>query len=193
MSRFFVGLPVPPDCAERLLELRTSMPGIRWVAPESLHLTLRFMGDVEGSTLADIDEALREIRREPVLVQCQNLDVFEGAGNQPRAIIRRVNADAGLNALQRAVEQALSAFAMSGRRRRFKPHVTLARINRAVRRSGLQYCVEGTDLLPPVAWSADRFVLCSSHLGSQAAVYAEEASYPFASGAGRDRVAAHEA
>ena len=193
MSRYFVALPVPPACAERLLQLRTSVPGVRWVAPDSLHLTLRFMGDVEGSTLADIDEALREIRREPVLVQCQDLDVFEGADNQPRAIVRRVNADAGLAALRRSVEQSLSAFAISGRRRRFKPHVTLARINRAGRRPRLQYCVEGTGLLPPVAWSAERFVLYSSYLGSQAAVYTEEASYPLASGEARNRAAAPEA
>ncbi len=193
MSRFFVALPVPPVCAERLLELRTSVPGVRWVAPDSLHLTLRFMGDVQGSTLADIDEALREIKREPALVRCQDLDVFEGTGNRPRAIVRRVIADAGLTALQQSVEQALGAFAMSGRRRRFKPHVTLARINRSVRRSQVQYCVEGAGLLPSVAWSAERFVLYSSYLGSQAAVYTEVASYPLASGAAWDWVVAPEA
>ncbi len=177
MPRLFVALPVPPECADDLLEFRTSVPGVRWLAPRTLHLTLRFLGTVDGADLPEIDEALHEVRHQPVAVRCLGWDVFHGGGGQPRAIVRAVEPQVSLTGLQRAVEQALGPYVKTGRRR-FKPHVTLARINRSVRSSRLQYCLEGTGLLEPLSWVADSFSLYSSHLGRQEAVYTTEATYP---------------
>lgn len=177
MPRLFVALPVPPECADDLLEFRTSVPGVRWLAPRSLHLTLRFLGRVEGADLPEIDEALHEIQLQPVTIRCLGWDVFQGGDGQPRAIVRAVETQESLTGLQRAVEQALGPYVATGRRR-FKPHVTLARINRSVRSSRLRYCLEGTGLLEPLSWVADSFSLYSSHLGRQEAVYTTEATYP---------------
>lgn len=179
MPRLFAALPVPPECADDLLAVRTSVPGVRWLAPRSLHLTLRFLGAVDGADLPDIDEALREIRHEPVTVRCLGWDVFQGSDRQPRAVVRAVEAQAGLMGLQRAVEQALGPYAAT-RRRRFKPHVTLARIRRSVRPSRLQSGLEGTGLPGPLSWVADGFSLYASHLGREEAVYTVEATYPLA-------------
>jgi 2'-5' RNA ligase len=177
VPRLFVALPVPPECADGLLEFRTSVPGVRWLAPWSLHLTLRFLGTVDGADLPEIDESLHEIRHHPVTIRCLGWDVFQGGDRQPRVIVRAVEAQVSLIGLQRAVEQALGPYVATGRRR-FKPHVTVARINRSVRSSRLQYCLEGTGLLAPVSWVADSFSLYSSHLGRQGAVYTAEATYP---------------
>ena len=177
MPRLFVALPVPPECADDLLEFRTSVPGVRWLAPRSLHLTLRFLGTVDGADLPEIHEALHEIRHPPVAIRCLGWDVFQGGDRQPRAIVRAVEAQVSLAGLHRAVEQALGPYVATGRRR-FKPHVTLARINRSVRSSRLQYCLDGTGLLEPVSWVADSFSLYSSYLGREEAVYIAEATYP---------------
>ncbi|MXX22071.1 MAG: RNA 2',3'-cyclic phosphodiesterase [Rhodospirillales bacterium] len=177
MPRLFVALPVPPESADRLLEFRTSLPGVRWLAPQSLHLTLRFLGKVDSASLPEIDEALHEIRQPPVPVQCVGLDMYQGADRRPRAIVRAVENQVNLAGLHRAVEQALRSFDSTGRRR-FKPHVTLARINRSARRSRLQYCLDGAGLLEPVTWLAEGFSLYSSHLGREGAVYTAEATYP---------------
>jgi len=177
MPRLFVALPVPPESADRLLEFRTSLPGVRWLAPQSLHLTLRFLGKVDSASLPEIDEALHEIRQPPVPVQCVGLDMYQGADRRRRSIVRAAENQVHLAGLARAVEHVLRPFD-STRRRRVKPHVTHARINRSARRSRLQYCLDGAGLLEPVNWLADGFSLYSSHLGREGAVYTAEATYP---------------
>mgnify|MGYP000551317513 CR=1 FL=1 len=56
--RLFVGIPLPEDVRARLGELKGGLLGARWVEPENLHLSLRFIGEVPGGDEADIDEAL---------------------------------------------------------------------------------------------------------------------------------------
>ena len=55
--RLFVGIPLPEDVRARLGELKGGLHGARWVKPENLHLSLRFIGEVPGGDEADIDEA----------------------------------------------------------------------------------------------------------------------------------------
>ncbi|MCH7551091.1 MAG: hypothetical protein IIA35_05245 [Proteobacteria bacterium] len=57
--RLFVGIPLPDDVRARLGELKGGLQGARWVRPENLHLSLRFIGDVPGGGEADIAEAKR--------------------------------------------------------------------------------------------------------------------------------------
>ncbi len=177
MPRLFVALPVPPACAERLLELRTGLLGVRWMSAESLHLTLRFLGAVDSRCFSEVEEALRDVRQPPVPVRCLGLDVYGGANRQPRSIARNVETHGRLVDLYRAVERALRPLVPPGRRR-FRPHVTLARIRRSARPPKLHYCLEDSGLPDPVTWMADTFSLYSSHLGREAAVYTAEAIYP---------------
>src|SRR3546814_4266599 len=60
--RLFVALALPDHLRSRLAELCSGLPGARWVAPENLHLTLRFIGEVDGRDAEDIDVALSGIR-----------------------------------------------------------------------------------------------------------------------------------
>ena len=59
--RLFVGIPLPEDVRARLGKLKGGLLGARWVRPENLHLSLRFIGEVPGGDEADIDEALATI------------------------------------------------------------------------------------------------------------------------------------
>ncbi len=156
---------------------RVSLPGVRWVAPEYLHLTLRFLGDVNHAVVPDLNEALGEISAAPVCIRCQGLDLLNGADKRPRAIVRSVEANPALAGLQRAVERAQASVGRS-ERRRFRPHVTLARIRRSARLRQLRDCIEMAGILPAVAWVADSFVLYASHLGRDGAAYTEEAVFP---------------
>ena len=60
--RLFAALPIPDRVAQSLLLLEGGIPGARWQTREQLHLTLRFIGEVDGRQAADIDEALAAIR-----------------------------------------------------------------------------------------------------------------------------------
>ncbi len=181
MPRLFVAVPVPPAVADRLLEIRISMPGVRWLSADSLHVTLCFLGQVHAFRLPAIDEALCEIRHPPVAVRCLGTDVYGGAEGPPRAMVRTVETPAPLTGLHRAVEQVLRPI-VPMRHRRFRPHVTVARIRRSVRPRTLHHCLEGPGAAAPVTWMAEEFSLYSSHLGREAAVYETEASYLLGSG-----------
>ncbi|MFC7608726.1 2'-5' RNA ligase family protein [Teichococcus aestuarii] len=65
MPRLFVALPLPEALREQLSDLAGGLPGARWVPPENYHLTLRFIGEVEGWRADELDEALAGIRAGP--------------------------------------------------------------------------------------------------------------------------------
>ena len=56
--RLFIGIPLPQEVRERLAGLSGGLPGAKWIAPDNLHLTLRFLGEVDGAQATDLDAAL---------------------------------------------------------------------------------------------------------------------------------------
>ena len=68
MLRLFVGLGIPYTLRLQLTAMNGGIPGARWVAAENLHLSLRFIGEVDEDTAEDIDAALGQIFAEPVAV-----------------------------------------------------------------------------------------------------------------------------
>ena len=61
MTRLFVGIELPDDVKATLLRLETGIPGARWQTSDQLHLTVRFVGDVDGPTAEDVASALDTI------------------------------------------------------------------------------------------------------------------------------------
>ncbi len=77
--RLFLALSLPAPLRDRLAALCTGVPGARWVAPENLHLTLRFIGEVDGSQARDLDTALAQVRAARLAVTLDGVDRF-GSG-----------------------------------------------------------------------------------------------------------------
>ena len=75
--RLFVGIPLPEDVRARLGELKGGLLGARWVEPENLHLSLRFIGEVPGGDEADIDEALATIEAPGFPLALSELGFFD--------------------------------------------------------------------------------------------------------------------
>ena len=63
MPRLFTGLEIPADIGQELSAYRGGLPGARWVDPDSYHITLRFIGDVDHSLARDVFSLLGEGRR----------------------------------------------------------------------------------------------------------------------------------
>lgn len=167
--RLFVGIPMPDAVAERLVVVGGGIPGARWVARENLHLTLRFLGNTDAGQAEDLIEALYRLPPVCVSVQISGMGLF-GDRRRQQQLYADVLPDAELNHLNRKVEQIAQRTGFEPERRRFHPHVTLARMRNPDRRRLGQF-LEANACLSLPAFQAEGFTLFRSHLGSEGAMY----------------------
>jgi 2'-5' RNA ligase len=128
--RTFVALDLDADIRERIRNfmdgVRSLAPDVRWVSAESLHVTLKFIGEIPDAKVLQIKEALGSIQSEPFQLR------FGGAGFFPSAKAARVfwigiEAGSGLVELATMVDESLTAIGIPKENRSFNPHLTLAR------------------------------------------------------------------
>src|SRR5438045_9204640 len=105
MLRLFVGIEFPPELKLHLSLLETGIRGAKWVDAGNLHLTLRFIGEVDEGVAADIDEALAHVRARRFTLQLAGAGVF--GGGKPRALWVGGERHPDLVALRDKIEQAL--------------------------------------------------------------------------------------
>ena len=179
MPRLFTALEIPVGIASDLSLYRGGLPGARWMEPESYHVTLRFVGDVDHATARDVAAALAESRRSPPIdVAIDGLASF--GGDKPRAIFARVMPSPDLTRLQAEQEKLVRRAGLEPETRKFTPHVTLARM-RGVRSGDVAAFIARAGLIPRLAFTATRFVLYSSRDSVGGGPYVVEAAYPFGS------------
>jgi 2'-5' RNA ligase len=175
LPRLFTGLELPEAVASQVALARGGVIGARWLEPEDYHITLRFVGDVDGRTAHDIAETLGEIRRPAASVRFEGLSWF--GGDRPRAIVAKVMADLALVELQADQERRLRRVGLPPETRKFTPHVTLARLRRVGPHAVADY-LASRGALAIEAFTAARFVLYSAREGSGGGPYVVEAAYP---------------
>jgi len=174
--RLFIAILLPEPVREALSALRLGLPGARWVEPEAMHLTLRFMGEVNAGEAEDIDAALAAIH-----VPAFDLAI-SGIGNfQSRRRVRSLWVGLGrsepLARLQGKVESAVVRAGFEPERRKFKPHVTLARLKKTpVGHVGAYMETHDTFAVAPFAVTA--FTLMRSYLNRDGPHYETLAEYP---------------
>lgn len=173
MPRLFSAIEIPRRIAERLTTLRSGLSGARWIAPENYHLTLRFIGDVDGATARDFTNALGEIDLPPFELKLNGLGSF--GGNKPRNIFVEIEPSPALDALQRANERAARKAGLPPEGRNFKPHVTLARLRGARPDTVATYLERQGSVAEP--FTVNRFVLYSSRDSVGGGPYVIEAAY----------------
>lgn len=190
MIRVFVALELPEAIRERLAGLVWPIAGARWVAMENLHLTLRFIGEVDEVRAADIDAGLARIEFDAFSFDLAGAGHF-GSGNGARALWAGVAACPPLLQLQAKIERAVVQAGEEPERRKFHAHVTLARLRGGHGARVEQFVAEHGGLaMGPIA--APSFALISSSLGRSGADYTTEVRYPLRGGgdgglAGLDR------
>lgn len=173
--RLFVALDLPWEVKEQLGELWCNIQGARWVPEDNFHLTLRFIGEADRLQAEDIDEALAALRGRSFSFSLSGLGWFEKNG-RVNTIYAGVERNADLARLQAKVGTALARAGLPPERRRFTPHVTLARMDQPVSPSLAQF-VSANNLFrtPPI--QANNVVLFSSYLGKEQPTYTPEVMY----------------
>jgi 2'-5' RNA ligase len=129
MPRLFTGIEIPAEVREEIARLRVPLPGGRWAEPENLHLTLRFVGDLEKPQAREFADGLETIDVDAFELRLAGLGTF--GGNEPRSIWAGLEPSAPLEALARANDRAARAAGLPPDGRPFRPHVTLARLKYA--------------------------------------------------------------
>lgn len=176
MIRLFVAVPLPGDIRQRLALLSGGIPGASWLAPDTLHLTLRFIGEVEEDVAADIDDALARIRLPAFSLGLAELGLF-ATGRNLRTLWAGVERSAPLARLQAKVETAVVAAGLPPEGRKFTPHVTLARLKNAPR-GRVEQVLAGHAGFRAGPFAVDRFTLYSSLLTRDGAIHTPEVDYP---------------
>ncbi len=176
--RLFVALPLPETLREHLAALQHGLPSARWVATENLHLTLRFIGEVDGRQARDIDAALAQVRFARFPVTLCGVGPF-GEGKKLRALWVGVDPNPELERLYHKLEQALRSAGLPPEGRKFKPHVTLARFKGGPGRRLHGYLARNA-LFRGETFEAREFVLYSSFLSQSGAIHTPEAVYALA-------------
>lgn len=175
MPRLFTGIEIPPDVAGELAMLRGGLSGARWIDAENYHITLRFIGDVDGVVARDVEETLGDVRRERMEVTLESLGVF--GGDKPRAIVAKARPAPPLVELQAEHERLIRRVGVAPEPRKFTPHVTLARLRAASQIAVADY-LSGRGLFRIRRFLASRFVLFSARDSVGGGPYVVEAAYP---------------
>ena len=177
--RLFVALDLPEDTKDALSDLAGGIPGLRWVPRANYHLTLRFIGETPPLRAEEADAALAAIRARPFDLRLGAPGLFEKNG-QAQSLHLTAERTPGLEHLRTKVETALQRAGFAAEKRRFAPHVTLARCGPAAPLPKLVAFLQAHALLrlPPV--TVERFTLFSSVLGKEASHYTPEVDYPLA-------------
>ena len=176
--RLFVALDLPFETRCRLLELASGLAGARWLPPQNYHVTLRFLGEMPPHRAEELDAALAALRGRRFALQLGGVGVFEKAG-RPQALWAGVERSQQLDHLQTKIETAVQRQGFEPERRRFTPHVSLARLDNTPP-AKLAAWVQRHNLLRAGPIEVTHFTLFSSQLGKDAAVYTAEVEYPLA-------------
>ena len=176
--RLFVGLDLPWSLRERLALLAGGIPGARWVPTDNFHLTLRFIGEASRLQAEEIDLALATLRGRSFSFSLTGLGWFEKAG-RVNTLWVGVERNPQLDLLQSKIETACQRTGLEPERRRFAPHVTLARLDNPVA-AKLATFVQANNLFRSEPVPVEHFTLFSSRLGKEASVYAAEVEYALA-------------
>ena len=176
--RLFVALDLPHDLRQRLSGLGVGLPGARWVDPDNYHITLRFIGETPRYRAEEIDLALSALRGRAFTLTLAGVGTLERSG-RVTALWAGVERNQALDHLQGKIETALQRAGLPGERRRFTPHVTLARLDHP-QGEKLAVWVQSHNLFRAEPVAVEHFTLFSSLLGKEQAVYTPEVEYPLA-------------
>jgi RNA 2',3'-cyclic 3'-phosphodiesterase len=177
MPRLFTALEIPSPLAFSLSLLRGGLPGARWVDAENYHITLRFIGDIDQRTADEVERALTRVDRPSFDLTLAGLDAL--GGNKPHSIVASVKPTPALRDLQNEHERIIQRIGLEPERRKFRPHVTLARIKGVSEADAAAYlALRGDFRTPP--FPVGRFVLLSSRDSRGGGPYVMEEAYPLA-------------
>jgi 2'-5' RNA ligase len=182
--RLFVALEIPSEVREKLAAMAQTLRAVskepRWVRPENLHITLKFLGEVRETKLDALRTVLAQIRSEQaVALEFRGLGFFPNE-KHPRVFWAGIEASANLKKLAEDIEGAMEKLEIPREQRAFSPHLTLARFERQGVPEKLRGAIAENAKREFGSLQTNEFHLIQSRLKPSGAEYTTLASFPFA-------------
>ena len=187
--RLFVALEIPSTVRERFatlinqlraLESKSSAKKPRWVRPENLHVTLKFIGHIDPALLDPIRATLAKLCSDgPVDLRFRGLGFFPNA-KRPRVLWAGTAASPNLSSLARDIDSSLAKLGIPAEERAFTPHLTLARCEPSAISAAMAGVVERDSACDFGGLRTTQFHLIESKLKASGAEYTTLQSFVFA-------------
>ena len=176
MPRLFIAVDLPETIKNNLSLMAFGIPGAKWVAPEQLHLTVRFIGEVDGGLFHDIKEILDEIHFASFSLQLKGVGYFPPRG-APRVLWIGLDKSEPLQLLRKKIDTALLRARIEPEGRKYSPHITLARLKNSPVNKIANF-LSGNGLFSQEPFQVEDFKLYSSVLSPKGAYHKVERIYP---------------
>lgn len=178
MHRLFVALRPPPDIRHLLTVAMAGVPQARWQDDDQLHITLRYIGEVDRPLAEDVALALGQVHGAAPRVAIAGVGAFDKLGRVD-ALWAGVTPHDELTRLHKKVDQALVRLGLTPEGRAYLPHVTLARLPRSAGRGPAidRWRADHAALASPV-FELGHLILYESHLTGEGARYEAVARWP---------------
>jgi RNA 2',3'-cyclic 3'-phosphodiesterase len=175
MHRLFAAIRPPEHIRDLLIDAMDDSPDFRWQDEEQLHLTLRFIGEIDRRVANDLADALGRIRARPFSIRIGGVGRFEQRNSG--ALWAAVEPREPIAALAAKVERMCQGIGLQAEHRAFHPHITLARWRGRRTREVVSFLERRRDLASE-PFEIERFILFESRLSRHGAHYEEVARYP---------------
>ncbi|HLV44826.1 MAG TPA: RNA 2',3'-cyclic phosphodiesterase [Aggregatilineales bacterium] len=191
--RLFIAVELPPEALDVLeglqSELKQAAPqrAVRWVRPEGIHVTLKFLGDAPQEAIGEVQAALDAAVQGhgPFNLRAEGVGAFPNT-SRPRVVWAGIEGDVRqLKALRRSVEEHVSPLGYPTEGRSYTPHLTLGRVQNGIPRRQLEAVgalVENNTVGELARWRVDAVSLMRSELKPDGAVYTEVYRVPLGEG-----------
>ena len=132
MYRLFIAVPIPDNIKNSLLRLKANISGAKWTQEDQLHITLKFIGEVEGQVFREIRNKLSEIKMDQFQLQIKGVGYFPPGSSSKRSVPKVLWAGIEeitfLTRLRNRIEGSLNECGIKRESRKFNPHITLVRL-----------------------------------------------------------------
>ena len=175
MPRLFIAIDLPDVVKKNLETMFFGIPGARWVPPDQIHLTVRFIGEVDGAMFLDIKNVLEKIRISPFELQIKGVEHFPPRG-KPRVIWVGLGKSEPLQAMRRKIDTSLLKIGLEPEGRKYSPHITMARLKNSPLQKVADF-LAGNGLFRQEPFQVKNFLLYSSTLTPKGAIHNVERIY----------------
>lgn len=185
MMRAFLALDPPPEVLQRIIDLQGTLKkmiphGVRWVNPDGIHLTLKFLGNIFPSQRESIQALLPDLvgAHPSFTLSAGRIGVFPGLA-KPRVIWVGIGGETrGLFALQKDIEEALLSIGFPKEDRPFRAHLTLGRVKDPRVLQGIEAAMAKGQSFDAGTFPAEKLLFIKSDLTPAGAIYSHLPAFP---------------